>query len=437
MIVKVLLQISRFKSWSLYKKPLSLVKVVGVALLSVTLSSVAWSASKEHDHLLLPRSSAVTYTHVFEQAFEQAPEAIVNDARQRQAASYQHLGNSWMSGSPKVSLNYIGDSSFDNIGQTEMEAGLEFQLWSIGAKRDSERLGQSFRQESDAWQDYFKWVVAGRLRTTLADIREAEIVSAQAQRAKKDAQKLYAVAEVLFKVGETSRSSVLQAQSMLLEQEQNLLRAEAMLVDAERMYTSLTGLFIRPEHSYTEAKANVNDIQQRHVLLQFLQASVDVAGAQVRKVKQESKGSPTLSVGMRRQRGNEFEDYTDSLAVGISIPFGGSRYVSAKSSDAFRTKVDAQVQHQTAYRQLLRQLHEAEHELAVNALAIKLNEEQKTLSQQRSEMARKAFEAGETRMTEVVMALQQYHRAETEYQLMQMKQQRLISEFNQAVGVLP
>ena len=52
-------------------------------------------------------------------------------------------------------------------------------------------------------------------------------------------------------------------------------------------------------------------------------------------------------------------------------------------------------------------------------------------------MARSAFELGETDIGRVVQAMQQARVSAKEFEMLSMQYQRLITEFNQIVGVVP
>jgi len=99
--------------------------------------------------------------------------------------------------------------------------------------------------------------------------------------------------------------------------------------------------------------------------------------------------------------------------------------------------VDAEVRHTTARRALDLQLHEVEHELFVLAESLPLSEEQARLARRQWEMARAAFEAGETDISQVVIALQQTRQSARELETNTLRHARLIAEFNQILGVLP
>ena len=414
-----------------------LIQLIALSALTVFLPTLVSAESTPHEHITLLRSEALTYAAVFEGALNRAPEAITRQSREQQSAAYQGLGKNWTAGSPRVSLDYLGDNLFDNKGMQEFEAGLEWQLWSAEGRRSGQQLGQSYQREFLAWQDYLQLLISGRVRTALADIRQAEMLLGKAGDAREDAQKLVEIAELRLQAGDASRDALLQTQSLLLAKDKNLLEAEAALVDAERNYINITGLHARPTFDYREERSALDEISPDHPVLRFLQGAVDIAGGQIAQTKEEARGKPTLNLGLNRQRGGRSEDYNNALVLGFSLPFGTSTYASAQTSEARRDLAEAQMQYESAIRQLRQTLHEVEHELAVTETAIKLSSEQLSLNRQRSQMAHMAFELGEITMTQVIQILQQQQLADSEYQLLQLKQQRLVCEFNQSVGVLP
>jgi outer membrane protein TolC len=172
-------------------------------------------------------------------------------------------------------------------------------------------------------------------------------------------------------------------------------------------------------------------------LLSLLRSDVDLASAEIAKAETDARGSPTLSVGTRRQRAGYFTDYEDALALSLSIPLGGRAHVDAATSRERRAKVDAEVRYLNTLRALNLQLHEVEHELFTLGESLPMSEEQAQLARQQWEMSRAAFEAGETDMSQVVIALQQARLSARDLDSLSLRHTRLVSEFNQIIGVLP
>ena len=121
----------------------------------------------------------------------------------------------------------------------------------------------------------------------------------------------------------------------------------------------------------------------------------------------------------------------------MTIPFGGRAHVNASTSSARRNKVEADVRYLNTYRELNLQLHEVAHELFTLNESLPLSKEQAQLARQQWEMAKTAFVTGETDISQVVIALQQSRRSARELEVITLRHARLITEFNQIVGVLP
>ncbi|MDT8397112.1 MAG: TolC family protein [Pseudomonadales bacterium] len=408
-----------------------------IALITA-ISLPQWALSAQgDDHQPLATSADLGVDYIFEQALRHSPEYLEIAVRNEEAANYQALGRSWIAGRPNLQMNYVDDSVLDNVGLIELEYGVQLPLWRPGEKRDMSTLGRGYTGQAAAWQDYLRLFVAGRLRSNLAAIDEAQSLLLLAQEATRDAQELLTITRTLFDAGEVSRLEVMRVESLLLNQQKNELQAEAALVDAEREYSVLTGLNIRPDSQYHEVLATQQDVEVSHPQLRFLQSGIDVAEAGIKQVEMLARGSPTLTLGSRRQRDRRQEAYIDSLAISINIPIGGNAFVSSKTSNARRQKVEAEVLFQNTYRELNRQLHEIEHELYLTEQAMPLTLQHQDLSARQWEMAKIAFELGEVALNQVMLALQQAHDSKREVELLKLKKKRLITEFNQGIGVLP
>ncbi len=393
--------------------------------------------AQELDHAPLATDPTLSVSALLEQTLGHAPNAPEGPAREAQARDLNALGESWLAGRPSVQLDAIDDRLLNDLGQRELTWGVHVPLWRPGERRAMQARGAQFEAQYAAWEDAFTLDIAGQLRTALANMAEADAVLAAEQLATADTQELVRIAELRFAAGEIAERELLQARALLLSQRRNELTAEAGRVDAERVYAMLTGLQVRPASLPQEVLSTQSSVPDSHPLLRLLRADVAVADAEIDKAAADARGAPTLAVGTRRQRAGLFADYEDALAVSLNIPLGGRAHVNAATSAQRRSKVDAEVRHTTARRALDLQLHEVEHELFVLAESLPLSEEQARLARRQWEMARAAFEAGETDISQVVIALQQTRQSARELETNTLRHARLIAEFNQILGVLP
>ena len=405
--------------------------------ISVALMTTPNLHAQELDHAPLIKAQDLNFTTLLEQTLANAPEALETEVRTEQAQAMVDVGESWIAGRPSAQLDYIDDQMLSNLGERELTYGIALPLWRSGERNAMQARGQQYNAQVAAWQEAFTLTMAGKLRQVLADMQDADTLLATEKQATADARQLLSIAESLHASGETARRDVLQAQTLLLAQQRNELAAEAARVDAERKYQMLTGLNRRPAKPHTESLLTAEEVSPEHPLLRLLRSDIDLAAAEIDKTELDALGSPTLSIGSRRQRAGNQNDYQDALALSVTIPFGGRAHVNASTSSARRNKVEADVRYLNTYRELNLQLHEVAHELFTLNESLPLSKEQAQLARQQWEMAKTAFVTGETDISQVVIALQQSRRSARELEVITLRHARLITEFNQIVGVLP
>lgn len=385
----------------------------------------------------MPTNPALDFNTVLEAVLQQAPETREGIVRSEQAAAYVAAGDSWIAGIPSLAFNYYDDSRLDDRGQMEAQYGVVLPLWRPGEKRESAALGSHYEQQVARWQTALVLELGGRLRSILADITEAEMLLGIERETTATASELVRVTTALADAGAVARLDVMQAQNLLLEQRKREMQAEAALVDAEISYGLLTGLTQRPAAAHTEQQANAQEIDNTHPLLQYLQSEVDVAAAAIKQSEIAAKGNPQLGIGSRRERGDGTIPYTDTINISLTIPIGGKSWVSAQTSSARRQKVDAEVRYLNTQRTLQQALHEVEHELFLADQALPLAEQQAALGSERQSMAQVAFAEGEVTLAQALPAIQEARSARRELELLVLRRQRLVTEYNQIIGVLP
>jgi outer membrane protein TolC len=417
-----------------------MIRIHQCLMLGVGLSLAPMLAAQHEDHpdhALLTIVETLSFYDILAATLQHDPSAIEAPVRAQQAEDYVAAGSSWIAGPPQLVYNGFHDPLIDDAGQREYQYGVQLPLRRPGEQRAARAQGEGYERQLSAWESSLQWQLAGSLRMALAAIETAEAQLHLQEQAVATAGSVYAATQRLFAAGAVARLDVLQAENLLLTERQALLQAEAVLVDVEREYVVLTGLQDRPAVAHREQLSMLEDISEQHPLIGYLQSEVTVAASNVRQNEIANKGSPQLTIGSRRERGDRFAPWIDTLAVTVSIPVGGKSYVSSRTSDARRDQADAEMQVLGTRRELQRSLHEAEHQLYVARKALPLAEQQASLGRQRSEMARSAFEAGETNLTQVLLAVQEAARAQREYSLLQLREQHLITEYNHFAGVLP
>jgi cobalt-zinc-cadmium efflux system outer membrane protein len=389
------------------------------------------------EHPPLRRNPELNFNILLQQALLLAPEYVELASRDEEARLHLEAGRSWIAGRPSLAISYLDDQPRTAMGLTELEYGIEVPLRRPGEKREARVMGENFGAQASAWKAHLELTIAGRLRRNLADLETADRMLELEKQATADARALVQVVEKMQTAGDVAQADVLQVRAQLLQQQRQELAAETELVDAQWMYSALTGLSARPAAAHVERRTATTGIGDTHPWLRLLQAGVAVADSTIKHARAESRGSPSVMVGSRRQRGSSTENYNDSVILGLNLPIGASAAGAAKVGSFVRQKADAEMQLLAARHELQRQLHEATHELGQIEELLVLAEEQASLDRRQWEMAKTAFEAGETNLFPVLTALRQTRASARELEALKLRQQRLISEYNQVIGVLP
>lgn len=389
------------------------------------------------DHRPLPPSDTLDFNAVLESTLQQAPESRGAQLREVQATTYANAGKSWLASPPSLIANYLDDRLQDNRGQREIEYGVQLPLWRPGELAATRQLGSEYMQNHELWLAALRLNIAGRVRAMLADMAETRELFAIEQQATLDAERLHAMTTAQFNAGAVARLDVLQSENQLLQQRQQQLQTEALMLDAEIGYRAQTGLETRPARPHVETQHEEEEITNEHPLLRYLQSNIAVAIGNVEQAEVVAKGNPQLTVAARNEQPDRLQSSNTSISLSLSIPFGGKDIVAARTSSARLQQVDAEVAYAAAKRELQMTLHEAEHDLLVTRSALPLAQRQAAIDDERRDLAYKAFEAGELTLTQVLPAVQAARSSARALLQLQMKEQRLISEYNQALGVLP
>jgi cobalt-zinc-cadmium efflux system outer membrane protein len=408
-----------------------------LAILMLTLSATAHAQRQHIEHQHLETDAALDFNTVLEQALIHVPQSLSGMARQEQAADYTAYGNSWLAGVPSLNLSVIDDRVRSNVGLQEQEYGLQLPLWRLGEKASTAALGEMYRNQAGVWNAWFRWQVAGNLRMLLADIEAAEAVMTLEQAAQSRADELHDVTRRMFEAGEVSRLDVMQAETLALEHMKKVLDAEAAMVDAEREYNVYTGLETRPATGHREELTSLEEPVADHPLLLLMSSQVGIADASIKQSEINAKGNPQLTIGTRRERPDQFQPWIDSVGISLNIPIGGKSVVAARTSAARMQKTDAEVELLNTRRLLEKDIHEAEHGLFVTTEALPLTRQRQALASENSLLARNAFEAGELTLAQVILVLQQEIEADRELRLLELQEQRQITEYNHLIGVMP
>lgn len=389
-----------------------------------------------HTHVPLEIDSGMTIDAVIEAALEIYPSRFEMTARETMAAAWERQGRNLLSDAPSISFSVLNDSALDSRGQVEIEGGIELPIWRVGQKSAAGSVADAASAESHAAAAAMRLEIAGIVRSILWEIAASAQALEQARAALDVTNELVRVVEARAARGDLARADVLLARAAAFERGVAVIEHEAMLLDAERSYRALTGLDARPD-AFTEARSANEDYDPSHPMLAMAMREVERANAELEYTEKSSRGTPTLTVGPRRQRDALTNFYNNSVSVGVSVPFGGRNHGAVERARASGAVAAARSNLARVERSLDLELHEAEHELFVIDESLELVTEQAELAERRLLLSRTAFEQGEIDLQELLRVQDAAIGATGDLAALRIERQRAIAALNQALGELP
>ena len=277
--------------------------------------------------------------------------------------------------------------------------------------------------------------MAGTVRELIWDYALAENSVESASSALEMAQRTESDMQRRVKLGELSRSDLLLAQQQTLLREEELSAAKAELNHALARYEVIAGSRRMPGQ-WREQKASIEEITDTHPALYTLAMDVERARSEVLLLRKERGEPVTVGVTGYRARAETGGDYNDSLQLNVGIPFGPKSYRDVKLAELQQKVADAQATLVTKHRQLMADLHEAEHAIHRIEEALSIADKSRRLSEEQLRMAQIAFKVGESNLFALLLVQNKSVQSRRQYRESRIKLQRAIARYNQAVGVI-
>jgi outer membrane protein TolC len=357
-------------------------------------------------------------------------------ARQLEADAWADRGGSWLADRPSMVLRYQTDRLGSDVGLDEYEAGIELPLWNWGGRDATQSFGAALLLEAAFARQALRWEVAGYVRMALWDVALAENDHELAEQSLDTADRLVKLVERRHELGDVALSDVLLAKASYFEFQTALIEASASLLDAERTWRTITGLEHRPGF-VPEGLSAVAEITVDHPALEFANAAVATAAADVGMAEETANTGTRVLIGARRERPAYGTDLDDSIGITLSIPFGGSAHRNTEISKAARAASIVRADRNRQVRELSLALHEAAHGLNVVNENIEAASARLEFAERHEAMGELAYEKGELELIDLLKMQASTIAARRQVSRLNIDQKRQTALYNQAVGETP
>jgi outer membrane protein TolC len=379
----------------------------------------------------------LTLSQLVEITLEKYPDRLINTALAEEAEALGVRGDSWVAGSNALYLDYSDDQLTNNRGYQQASAKIEFTPWFWGQRSAAQNIAKQAETSAQKQSAAVKLEVARLIREALWDIALAEIRLEQAHYTLHISEQLLEKVRRRVELGDLARSDLLLAESEHLQNRAIFYQAEAEMMHGRKNYAGLTRTTHIPAN-FQEPLSTIGVIEANHPLLEAINAIISRKQATIEWAKTtDTINQPKVNFGTQTTRDPMGTGNTQITGVGVVIPFGHGTYDAPEIAAANLDLNRALAQREHLLRHLERNLHEAEHGLELTRQEIAIAKELKQIAETHLKMTETSFAAGEINLLDLLKIQARSLEAIRNAKEQEVKLQRNIAFYNQAVGVLP
>jgi outer membrane protein TolC len=331
-------------------------------------------------------------------------------------------------------LSHFNDGIGSGDGFQEWEGSIDLPLWIAGQKQEHQRLAAAYGEQQPIYQQMLQLRASATVRELVWQVKFAELGVQQAQVALTSATQLEAEIAHRIEAGDLPKTEALRAKIHRLSAQSMYEQANAELTQAYVHYQHKTGQTDLPL-SIVETSNERTVLSEVHPMLQWHDQEISLLQVKQGLAQFEGSTGPTLSVGVRRERGEVGESFNHSLGLGISVPFDDKRYHQPAIAAASAEVAEAQVLRQSVLNELDELLSHQQAELEQKQRSLGHLKMQERTTAEYVGLQKQAFDAGEIDLTQLINTQQLLTEIQAQRQTLEIDLQRQIALINQTLGI--
>ncbi len=388
------------------------------------------------DHLdPIESDTTLSLSKVIDLTLEKYPDVTWLNSLEEEAAAIERRGASWTAGASEAGLAFQEATS----GTLHyIDAWVKVPLWNFGQRDAEQALAKMAESSAMSQSDAVKLRVAGLVRNALWNIALANLSYEQAKTELAITDQLLAKVQRRVELGDLPRADLLLAQTESLQKRSVVTQAEAELMHARKRYSSITQMTKIPG-DYQEKLVDIVKIQQSHPALVAVNTQIERKQAQLDAVKLVGSGQTAVAVGVNSDQftNDPRSNNTASFNIGVTVPFGGSAHLAPHVAAVNVELNKLLAEREQMNRDLEQAHHEAEHNLEVNRVELKIADELRQVAEEHLKMTQSSFSVGEINLMDLLRIQSRTQQAVLNAKQRAVMLQRDIALYNQAVGVMP
>lgn len=384
-------------------------------------------------------SGSLTLRQAFDAAWQRQPEARSAVTRRLAADAQLVYAQRWTAEPLALELSSRTDRLTGNRGGREVEAGIAAPLWLPGERRSTQAVALAERGAVDSRIGAAQWRLAGAVRETWWAAQRAALETTLAQARLVNAQQLADDVVRHVKVGDLARSDQLQADGVVAAAQSALLEAQSAQAQSWQALRAWTGIEpARALSSSGEPSTGVSaPAAADHPSLRELAARGDLAQRSRELASVQTRANPELTVSAARERGAFGDAYGHSVTVGIRIPFGSDDRQRSRLAAAAAEANEAESQLEIERSRIDTDIAATQARVGALRLVVEAADKRAALAFETRRIFEKSFRLGETDLhTRLRVELEAFE-AERQRERSHIDLAQAVSQWRQALGLLP
>lgn len=379
-------------------------------------------------------ADSITLSTVAEQVYQRLPGKEAESKFSQLQQANDVLGNAIFAEPATANLDHFNDAIGSGEGMQEWEGSVDMPLWLPGQQQAQQALSSKIMAQLPTYQNRLRLQASGEVRELIWQVKLAEARLEQATQVWETAKKLEQDVASRVKAGDLAANEALLASSNTLEARSQMIAAESELSQQLKTYTLVTGLQSLPAE-VTEVLQSQPQVPADHPALLMQDQVIARLQAEMNIARFEGSVNPSVSVGVRRERGDDSESFNNSLGLGFSMPLDNKRYSQLAVAESAAALADAQVARQETERQLNKNLLASQESLSAVNKQLKLAAEQDRTTHQYYQMQKRAFDLGEINLIDLLRSQVLANESRSRKRELEVLVEQKKAAVNQALGV--
>lgn len=334
-----------------------------------------------------------------------------------------------------ISFNHFNDGIGSGDGAREFESAVSMPLWLPGQKRQQQNWSQELANQLPYYQQRLRLQASGLVRQHVWQVMHAAALVRQADTRLDNAQALKDSVDKRVAAGDLPETEQLLAQSHLLAMQNQRQDAQNQLQKAINQYHYQTAQRSLPADVEENLPAQ-RQITAEHPLLAELSQQVATLRSEMHNARYAGAVNPSVSLGMKRERGAGNEPFNNSLGLGVTVAIGDQPYSEPAIAEVAKTMADVEIQRQQLKKQLEAQLMAQLDQLQAQQAQQAMLRKQYEISAAYLERQQKSFDYGQIDLMTLLRVEAQTDANRAEVQMLEIAIGQSIAEINQTLGVI-